>query len=142
MIYGVKLTDLPSGKCRMTCRDLPELDITEDSREAAIAFAPQALPATMVYFYRQKRKAIPLPSKPLDDEITGSVPARIQAKILFWNFMIENKLRISDVARKLEISHTEAARFVDLTRDSASIDAIEAAAAKLGAYFNLTLAPI
>ena len=53
--------------------------------------------------------------------------------------MIENKLRIADVARKLGISHSEAARFVDLTRDSASIDAIEAVAEKLGAHFSLTI---
>lgn len=139
MIYGVQISEQPSGKWHITCRDLPELDIEEDTREAAEAYASEALPGAMVLFYRQKRKAIPLPTKPQKGETLGYVPVKIQTKILFWNFMIENKLRIADVARKLEISHSEAARFVDLTRDSASVDAVEAAAERLGAHFSLTL---
>ncbi len=138
MIYGVQISEQPSGKWRISCRDIPELDIEEGTREAAETYAAEAIPGAMVLFYRQKRKAIPLPSKPQKGEILGYVPVKVQAKILFWNFMIDNKLRIADVARKLEISHSEAARFVDLTRDSASVDAIEAAGRKLGMNLNLS----
>lgn len=58
-------------------------------------------------------------------EIPYRVPVRVQAKILFWNHLIENGYRVSDVAKKLSISQTQAQRYVDLTKDRASMDAVE-----------------
>lgn len=141
MIYGLKITEQPTGKWLATCRDVPECVYETDSRNEAVDIAGQMIPGTLVINYRHKRKPFPLPSGVLSDEIKVRVPVRIQAKMLFWNFMQTQHLKISDVARKLEISHTEASRLVDLTRDSASIDAIEKAAEQLGMTFNLTCEP-
>lgn len=138
MIYGLKIVKQENGKFHVICRDIPECDFEEETLEAAVKSAGHVLPGAMVLCYRQKKKAIPLPTKLQKDESPCRIPLKVQAKILFWNFMINNGLRIADVARKLEISHTEASRLVDLTRDSASVDNVEAAAEKLGAHFTLT----
>ena len=67
------------------------------------------------------------------------MPAKVQAKILLWNYMVSEGLRITDVAKKLEISFTAASRLVDLVNDVASVDAVEAAMLKLGKSFTLTV---
>lgn len=139
MFYGVKIKQLNSGKFEVSCRDLPEFVSEHDSLEEAKKFASDFVPGSMVMSYRKKKKAIPLPSKVRKGELAYYVPVKVQAKVLFWNFMIENDLKIADVARKLGITHSEAARFVDLTKDSASIDAIENALIKLDGSFDLSL---
>ncbi len=139
MFYGVKIQKNENGHFEVFCRDLPEYVSTNDTYEQAKAMASQFVPYCMIVSYRKKKKAIPLPSKVRKGELAYYVPAKVQAKILFWNFMIENGLKIADVAKKLGIAHSEAGRFVDLSRDSASIDAVESALIKLGGSFTLTL---
>ena len=139
MYYRIKIQKLNEGRFEVSCRDLPDFVSVHESEQEAKEFAKSFIPGVMMIEYRHKRKAIPLPSKIRKGEIAYYIPAKVQAKILFWNFMIENGLKIADVARKLEIAHSEAARFVDLTKDSASIDSVESALKKLGGSFTLTL---
>lgn len=139
MYYGVQIKELPTGKFEVSCRDLPGFISEHDSREEAKQFAMQFVPGIMTLEYRRKKKAIPLPSKIRKGDVAYYVPAKVQAKILFWNFMVEHGLKIADVARKLGIAHSEAGRLVDLTKDSASIDSVESALMKLGGSFTLTL---
>ncbi len=139
MIYGLKIAKRKDGKWRVSCRDIPECNFEEKSRADAVLTAQSALPGAMVLYYRQKRKMIPLPSAPQKGEILARIPVKVQAKMLFWNYMIENGLKISDVARQLQMSHTEASRLVDLTKDSASIDTVESAAESLGFFFSLNV---
>ena len=141
MFYGVQIKEKENGKFEVSCKDLPGYISQHQTKEEAMEFARQFVPGVMTMKYRHKRKAIPLPSEILDGEIAYYVPAKVQTKILFWNFMMENHLKIADVARKLEIAHSEAARFVDLTKDSASIDNIERALLHLGYSFNLQIKP-
>lgn len=141
MFYGVQVKEKANGKFEVSCKDLPGYVSQHKTKEEAMEFARQFVPGVMTMEYRLKRKAIPLPSEILDGEIAYYVPAKVQAKILFWNFMMENHLKIADVARKLEIAHSEAARFVDLTKDSASIDNIERALLHLGYSFALQIKP-
>ena len=63
----------------------------------------------------------------------------MQAKILFWNYMVENRYRVADIARMNNITQTQAQRYVDLSKDKASIEAIEEAMSKLGFRLSLTL---
>lgn len=139
MFYGVKIKKLDNGNFQVSCRDLPEFVSEHENLEEAKRFASDFVPGSMVMSYRKKKKAIPLPSKPRKGEFAYYIPAKVQAKILFWNFMMEHGLKIADVARKLGIAHSEAARLVDLTKDSASIDSVESALMKLGGSFTLTL---
>ena len=139
MFYGIKIQKLDSGRFEVSCRDFPEFVSEHDTEQEAMEFAKSFVPGVMMLEFRHKKKAIPLPSKLRKGELAYYIPAKVQAKILFWNFMIEHGLKIADVARKLGITHSEAARFVDLTKDSASIDAIENALIKLGGSFDLSL---
>jgi len=138
MRYGIKV--LPKdGGFEVTCRDIPECVYDADTEKEALDWASQMLPGTLVLFYRKKQLPFPLPSELRKGEVGISVPARIQAKMLFWNFMKSKGLKISDVAKKLGVSHSEASRLVDLTRDSASIDTVEEALKKLGGSLDLSV---
>lgn len=139
MFYGVKIQKLDDGKFQVSCRDFPDVVSEHETEQEAKEFAMSFVPGVMMLEYRHKRKAIPLPSPYLKNELACYVPTKVQAKILFWNFMIEHGLKIADVARKLGIAHSEAARLVDLTKDSASIDTVERALRELGGSFQLTL---
>ncbi len=126
MIYGIRITPTKTG-FEVTCRDIPECIYEAKDEAQAQELAQEILPGALVLFYRKKRKAFPMPSQLQADEIPVFVPLKVQAKMLFWNFMQHNDYRIIDVAKKLGITHAEASRLVDITRDSASIDTIEQA---------------
>ena len=53
--------------------------------------------------------------------------------------MVENRYRVADIARMNNITQTQAQRYVDLSKDKASIEAIEEAMSKLGFRLSLTL---
>lgn len=138
MPYRINYHDLPNGSVEVSCPDMPEFFIVQPSRPEAKVFARTAIPIAMHKFYRKKHLPIPMPSKGrADDRIT--LPVRVQAKILLWNYMLENRWRLSELARLMKISQTQAQRLVDLDRDLASMEAIEEALSLIGAEFRLTI---
>lgn len=139
MFYGVKITQNEEGKFVLSCRDMPEYTASFDSKEEAENFIGEFLPGCMMLFYRKKQKSIPLPSPVQNDEMPVYVPLKVQAKILFWNYIKSKELRMADVAKELGVTFTAVSRYCDLTTDSASVDAIEAALEKLGGHFDLTV---
>lgn len=138
MFYGLTLKKVDNG-FEVSCRDLPECVYKASTKEEAMNLAGQMVPGTMILFYRKKRDSIPLPSPLQPGEIPIYVPLKLQAKILFWNYMVENRYRIADVAKELGVAHSEAARLVNLEKDVASIDAIENALRKIGGSFDLSV---
>lgn len=140
MYYGIKVVKSPDRDVFVvTCRDLPECTYEDPTLEGAVTAAAQCVPGVMELLYRQKRRAIPLPSPLQDGETPVYIPARVQAKILLWNYMVENRYRVADIARMNNITQTQAQRYVDLSKDKASIEAIEEAMSKLGFRLSLTL---
>ena len=140
MYYGIKVVKSPDRDVFVvTCRDLPGCTYEDPTLEGAVTAAAQCVPGVMELLYRQKRRAIPLPSPLQDGETPVYIPARVQAKILFWNYMVENRYRVADIARMNNITQTQAQRYVDLSKDKASIEAIEEAMSKLGFRLSLTL---
>lgn len=139
MHYGIKISKLENGKFEISCRDFPDYRSEHDTETEARSFAESFVPKLMMVEYRHKKKAIPLPSEVSESDVLYYIPAKVQAKILLWNFMVAHGLKIADVARRLGVQHSEAARLVDLTKDIASIDAVEAALMKLGASFTLQI---
>ena len=79
-----------------------------------------------------------LPSPITEGDFPIRVPTRVQAKILLWNYMVNNRYRVADMARMLEVSQTQAQRLVDLTKDGASMEALDDAMDLLGMAFPLT----
>lgn len=138
MFYPIQITKTPDG-FRAASRDIPEFDFTEKTLEELQKTTQDGLPSVMVLCYRRKRKAIPMPSAPEPGESLVYVPVKLQAKILFWNYLVTNRYRIADLARELGVAHSEAGRLVNLEKDMASIDAIERALRKLGGSFSLTI---
>ena len=138
MFYGISIYKLDNGKFEVTSPDLPECVFQADSVEEAQTLACNNLPACMELFYRQKRRAIPLPTPVAEDDYPIRVPTRVQAKILLWNHMVNNRYRVADMARMLKVSQTQAQRLVDLTKDGASMEALDDAFDMLGMAFTLT----
>ena len=93
MFYGLK-TEVVDGEVLCTCRDIPECVYDAPDEKLAV----QAFPAALELFYRRKRAIIPLPSPLQVGEIPIRVPTRVQGKILLWNYMIENRYRLSDLS--------------------------------------------
>lgn len=139
MFYGLKIEKLPSGRFEGSCRDMPECVYEGDSIQEVWDESTKMMPAALELFYRQKRKSMPLPTPLEDGEVAIRVPIKVQAKILLWNYMIENRYRVADIARLLSISQTQAQRYVDVTKDRASVEAIEDAADALGMSFDLMM---
>lgn len=52
--------------------------------------------------------------------------------------MVNNRYRVADMARMLKVSQTQAQRLVDLTKDGASMEALDDAFDMLGMAFTLT----
>lgn len=132
MFYGLTIEQLDDGSFQASSRDIPECVFVCDNKEEVRVAGRDAIPAAMELFYRKRRRPIPLPTPVRKGEIPYRVPVRVQAKILFWNHLIENGYRVSDVAKKLSISQTQAQRYVDLTKDRASMDAVEEAMEAFG----------
>lgn len=84
---------------------------------------------------------MPLPTPLEEGEVAIRVPVKVQAKIMLWNYMVENRYRVADLARALGVSQTQAQRYVDVTKDRASVEAIEDAADALGMSFDLSMGP-
>ena len=138
MFYGLHVKPLDNGKFEASSPDLPECVCDADSIDEATELATEMMPGAMELFYRQKRRAIPLPTPIAEDDYPIRVPTRVQAKILLWNYMVNNRYRVADMARMLKVSQTQAQRLVDLTKDGASMEALDDAFDMLGMAFTLT----
>lgn len=138
MFYGISIFKLESGKYGVSCPDIPECSFEANDIEEAQDLACNNIPAAMEIFYRKKRRPIPLPSQIAEGDFPIRVPTRVQAKILLWNHMVNNRYRVADIARMLGVSQTQAQRLVDMTKDGASMEALDDAMDLLGMAFNLT----
>ncbi len=137
MIYGIRILEIAPGEYLTTCRDLPECTYTSSSAEEAMADAAKAVPGSMELFYRQRKKAIPLPTPMEENEVPLLIPLRVQAKILLWNTVIEKGMNMTEFAKAIGSSPSQAQRLVDFSK-SASPENIEQALAELGYLFDVT----
>ena len=136
MFYPILIEKVENG-FRVTCRDIPECDITKPTLEELQESTENGLMACAELFYRRKKKLIPLPSKPLKNESRVYIPARVQAKILLCNALAEKRIGLSELAEMLDTSVSQAQRLVDFSK-SASIENVEKALKILGLSFNIT----
>lgn len=139
MRYGLKIEKQADGSVFVTCRDVPECAYRAETEAKAVEMAGEMLPGAMVIFYRKKRRAIPMPTTCQEGELEAIVPVRIQAKILLWNYMVENRYRVTDLAKKLNVQPIRAQSLVDMTKDGASMEAIENGLEALGMSFTLSI---
>lgn len=139
MFYAVKLEELGENEYLVTCRDVPECIFKATSKKEAIEQSPSVLTTAMQMHYRRKRKSFPLPSLPEIGERLIYLPLKVQAKILFWNYLQAQEIKLADASRRLGLAQTQVQRMVDLNQDKgASLEAIEDAIVSLGGCFTLT----
>ncbi len=139
MFYPITIKKTEDGQIFASSPDMPQCVFAAESLEEALKNGAGAIPAAMELFYRRKRLPIPMPSTGGDSDVPVYVPARVQAKILLWNTLCEKGLKLADLARMMKISQAQAQRYVDLTKDKASMEAIEEALSALGCHLSLTV---
>lgn len=138
MIYGIRIEKLSTGEYVTTCRDIPECTYTSEDLETAYSRAGEAIPFCFEFSYRQHKKAMPLPSRVQDGELKVYVPMRVQARILLWNAIVSKGLSMTEFAKIIGVSNSQAQRLVDFTK-KASPESIEQALAKLGYLFDVSV---
>ena len=129
LAYPVELT--PDGKFLMvTFPDIPEANSQGDSVEDALKMAADAL-ETALDFYFDAGRPVPAPSKPRRGQHTVELRASVAAKVLLLNEMYSQKVRPSELARRLRVTRQEVNRLID-RRYTSKIDGIASALKALG----------
>jgi antitoxin HicB len=129
LAYPVELT--PDGKFLMvTFPDIPEANSQGDSVEDALKMAADAL-ETALDFYFDAGRPVPAPSKPKRGQHTVELRASVAAKVLLLNEMYSQKVRPSELARRLRVTRQEVNRLID-RRYTSKIDGIATALKALG----------
>ena len=129
LAYPVELT--PDGKFLMvTFPDIPEANSQGDSVEDALRMAADAL-ETALDFYFDAGRPVPTPSKPKRGQHTVELRASVAAKVLLLNEMYSQKVRPSELARRLRVTRQEVNRLID-RRYTSKIDGIASALKALG----------
>jgi antitoxin HicB len=129
LAYPVELT--PDGRFLMvTFPDIPEANSQGDSVEDALKMAADAL-ETALDFYFDAGRPVPVPSKPKRGQPTVELRASVAAKVLLLNEMYSQKVRPSELARRLRVPRQEVNRLID-RRYTSKIDGIAGALKALG----------
>lgn len=140
MEYAIKLYQHENGEYSAECPDLGfASEEGFESEDEAIRFMASAIPSVMYGHYRARQKSIPLPSTGGDGFKYIGVPAKVQAKVLLWNLMMKKEIRTGELAKILGILQPAASRLTDMSKDKASIDAVERALHAIGGRFTLSV---
>lgn len=115
--------------------DIPEALTSGATKEEAIELAASALQTAMEFYFEDKRP-VPMPSKLRKGDEAIELPPSLAAKVLLLNEMVKQKVRPSDLARRLGTSAQEVNRLTDLNHTS-KIDGVSAALAALGKRLEL-----
>ena len=129
LAYPVELT--PDGKFLMvTFPDIPEANSQGDSVEDALKMAADAL-ETALDFYFDAGRPVPVPSKPKRGQHTVELRASVAAKVLLLNEMSSQKVRPSELARRIGTTPQEVNRLTNI-RHTTRIDRVDTALRALG----------
>ena len=135
MLYPVKLTPAEEGGFVVTFPDIPEAITQGDDRDSALAMALDAL-ITSLDFYFEDKRMVPNPSRVKRGGDFIELPLSVVAKVLLLNEMLREKVRPTDLARRLGVTKQEVNRLLDL-RHTTKIDAVANALKALGKTLEL-----
>jgi antitoxin HicB len=137
MQYPVQLQPDGTGWL-VTFPDIPEALTSGATREEALEMAHDAL-VTAMDFYFEDSRPVPLPSRPKKEQLSVELPISLAAKVLLLNEMLAQKVRPSQLAKKLGTSPQDVNRLVNLHHTS-KIDGISSALHALGKRLELSIA--
>lgn len=116
-------------------RDVPEVlweaGYDEDIQEQGF----EALSTALSYYFKEGRE-IPIASKPKKGEILIDLPLSYVSKIILHNTMLENKVRPTDLAKRLEVPTSEIARVTN-PKIKTKIDTMALAVSAAGGNMQL-----
>jgi len=122
----------------VTFPDIPEAMTQGDNRAHALAMAKDAL-ETAMEFYFEDHRPVPLASRPRRGQPVVNLSPSVAAKVLLLNEMLRQKIRPSELARRIGTTKQEVNRLTDL-RHPTKIDRIDAALQALGKRLYLNAA--
>ena len=115
--------------------DIPEALSAGATHEEAVEMARDALITALDFYFDEKRE-IPEPSAVRRGQIAVELPASVAAKVLLLNEMVRQKVRPSELARRLGTTAQEVNRLTQLSH-STKIDGISSALQALGKRLEL-----
>lgn len=134
MLYPATLTP-DTGGFVVTFRDLPEAITQGDDEADALDMAQDAL-ITVMDFYFDDKRPVPLPSKAQAGERLIELPLSISAKVLLLNEMLSQAVKPAELARRMHAKPQEVNRLIDLHHKT-KIDTISEAMRALGKRLEL-----
>jgi antitoxin HicB len=115
--------------------DIPEALTGGSTRAEALEMAEDAL-ITAIDFYFEDKREVPAPRKVAKGQDSIELPASLAAKVLLLNEMVKQKVRPSELARKMHTSAQEVNRLTDL-RHTTRVDSLQQALGALGKRLEL-----
>jgi antitoxin HicB len=137
MKYPATFTPADEGGFVITFRDIPEAISQGDDEAEALDTAADAL-LTVMDFYFEDRRSVPMPSVPRVGERMIPLPLSAVSKVLLLNEMLAQHVGPSELARRMGTSKQEANRLTDL-KHATKIDRIADAMAALGRELALVV---
>jgi len=116
--------------------DIPEALSAGSTWDEAVAMAKDALVTALEFYFDDKRE-IPHPSRLKKGQVPIELPASVAAKVLLLNEMVRQKVRPSELARRLGTTAQEVNRLTQL-RHATKIDGIDHALSALGKRLQIT----
>jgi len=98
--------------------------------------AHDALVTALEFYFADKRE-LPQPSRPKKGQVQVELPASVAAKVLLLNEMVKQKVRPSELARRLGTTAQEVNRLTQL-KHTTKIDGIDRALSVLGKRLQIT----
>jgi antitoxin HicB len=137
MKYPATFTPAEEGGFVITFRDIPEAISQGDDEAEALDMAADVL-LTVMDFYFEDRRPVPMPSAPQEGERMIPLPLSAASKVLLLNEMLAQDVGPSELARRMGTSKQEANRLTDL-KHATKIDRIADAMAALGRDLDLVV---
>jgi antitoxin HicB len=137
MKYPATFTPAEEGGFVITFRDIPEAISQGDDEAEALDMAADVL-LTVMDFYFEDRRPVPMPSAPQEGERMIPLPLSAVSKVLLLNEMLTQDVGPSELARRMGTSKQEANRLTDL-KHATKIDRIADAMAALGRELDLVV---
>lgn len=137
LTYSVKLED-DGGTYLVTCKSLPEVTSVGEDVQEALLNAEDAI-ETAIMGRIADRVEIPVDTKIRKDEHEVELSSQATLKVLLHNEMLQQGLRKSELARRLEVHMPQVDRLLNV-RHSSKLEAMETAFSKLGKRLEVSVA--
>lgn len=135
--YPITVEPDTNGTFLILFVDFPNVNSVAEDREQIETEALDAL-ETALQGYFERRLSVPLPSPTEPGQLTITLPALSEAKVLLWNEMSAQQLKKADLARRLHVHNPQIDRLFDLSHAS-KLDFVEQAAKALGKRLTVSI---